>query len=197
MFKTKKVMKQSKRQQRLEKEKTSVLMVGPNGTEVIDDYETFINDQDKLLWKQYNNWFNNFKPYVDLSTMFDVKYQHQFKMEKTEFTIQFFTDPAIITQVNKTYESKKEILGILQIMCESKYESCIVMVEKSDTCDVDFSGRKYDLTDFSKVVTSLNINHHREGYINTVPWVFVQNLKVDYMENVDKQEASNIYSVLD
>lgn len=190
-------MKQSKRQQRLEKEKTSVLMVGPNGTEVIDDYETFINDRDKLLWKQYNNWFNNFKPYVDLSTMFDVKYQHQFKMEKTEFTIQFFTDPAIITQVNKTYESKKEILGILQIMCESKYESCIVMVEKSDNCDVDFRGRKYDLTDFSKVVTSLNINHHREGYINTLPWVFVQNLKVDYMDNVDKQEAANVWNVLD
>jgi hypothetical protein len=37
-------------------------VVGPNGSEVIDDYETFINDQDKLMWKQYNNWFNNFKP---------------------------------------------------------------------------------------------------------------------------------------
>jgi hypothetical protein len=71
------------------------------------------------------------------------------------------------------------------------------MVEKSETCDVDFSGRKYELTDFSKVVTSLNINHHREGYINTLPWVFVQNLKVDYMDKIGGQESSNIYSVLD
>jgi len=190
-------MKQSKRQERLEKQKQSVIMVGPNGSEVIDDYEKYVKDRDKLLWKQYNNWFNNFKPYVDLSTIYDVKYQHQFTMEKTEFTVQFFTDTKLIEQVNNSYSSKKEILGVLQIMCETKYESCIVMVEKSETCDVDFSGRKYDLTDFSKVVTSLNINHHREGYINTLPWVFVQNLKVDYMDKIGGQESSNIYSVLD
>jgi|LakMenEpi03Aug12_release.lakeMendotaPanAssembly.Ray.scaffolds.fasta_scaffold05523_15 hypothetical protein len=189
--------KQSKRQQRLQAQKQSVLMVGPNGTEVIDDYEQFVNDRDELMWKQYNNWFKNFKSYFQLSTMYEVVHQHTFKMEKEEFTIQFFNDPAIIEQVNNSYKSTKEILGVLQIMCESKYESCIVMVEKSDTCDKDFSGRKYDLTDFSKVVTSLNINHHREGYINTLPWVFVQNLKVDYMENIEQQEAANVYSVLD
>lgn len=189
--------KQSKRQQRLQAQKQSVVMVGPNGTEVIDDYEQFVNDRDELMWKQYNNWFNNFKPYVDLSTMYDVKHQHQFAMEGQEFTIQFFTDAEIINKVNGSYNSTKEILGVLQIMCESKYESCIVMVEKNDTCDKDFSGRKYDLTDFSKVVTSLNINPHREGYINTLPWVFVQNLMVDYMEKIEEQEAANVYSVLD
>lgn len=189
--------KESKRQQRLQAKKQSVLMVGPDGTEVIDDYEQFVNDRDKLMWKQYNSWFNNFKPYVDLSTIYEVKHQHQFAMEKQEFTIQFFTDPEIIGKVNNSYNSGKEILGVLQIMCESKYESCIVLVEKSNTCDVDCWGKKYDLTDFSKVITSLNINYSREGYINTLPWVFVQNLKVDYMEKVGNEQASAVYNVLD
>lgn len=180
-------------------QKIPAIISSPSGTFTVDDYETFNKKNDKALWKQFDDWYGKaFHPYQDLWNQYDVLFQHQFEMSKKEFTIFFFNDSDLIKQVSQSFpETVTPIVGVVQICTEDKFETCVAPVFKHIKCDIDCWGKKYELNDVSKMITSLVLVDSYKTAPLVLPSILIHNLKCMYMEVAETQEIRGVYSVLD
>lgn len=181
------------------KEKIPAVISSPSGTFTVDDFELFNKKNDQALWKQFDNWYDKaFHPYHDLWNMYDVVFEHQFEMSKKEFTVLFYNDANLINQVSQAWsEVKTPIIGVIQICTEEKFESFLAPIFQHPKCDVDCWGKKYELNDVSKMVTSLVLVDAFKTSPITLPSILVHNLKCMYMEVAESKEVRGVYSVLD
>jgi hypothetical protein len=183
----------------MSKEKIAAIISSPTGTFTVDDFESYQKKNDKALWKQFDKWYEQaFHPYHDLWHIYDIKFEHYFKMSDKEFKIYFFNDPSLIEQVSKSYpDVKTPIIGVVQIHTEDKFETCVAPIFQHPNCDIDCWKVKYELNDVSKMITSLVLVDAYGTAPLVLPSVLIHNLKCMYMEVADTNEVKGVYSVLD
>ena len=189
----------SKRQQRLQKVKATIIDGATRQSFETDDLEGMFEQQNKMFWKEYESWISNcFKEFPEYWHYMPFEFKQELTINNEEYTVYFFSSKSF---GNIEERMGTKLAGVLQITSESRPETCLCPVPYHNNCCSDWSDKEYDLTEPSKVITSIILNHYQRiqypEWGTVLPYLFYDELKNAYMQNVGNPQSSNVYRVLD
>ena len=165
---------------------------------VTRNLQDYFENISKIKFNQFTNWVNSsLHDYPDLSTYFQVIHEQDLRLYSHKVKVLFFDEIKEIKLVDNKNSDNDNIIGYVQVFINENNLNCLAPIHKHPTCDVNYYGKEYELTNLSKMITSLVLNHTHNGYPRILPYVLVQDIMIEYVYKTESCQSQYVLEVLD